>query len=76
MQRDGDVKPDTVGRPAEGVELKITPEREILVRSPGLFKEYHGDPNLTAQVRNAEGWYQPETPATWATTAICGSSTA
>ena len=43
LQRDGAVKPDTVGSPVEGVELKMTPQREILVRSPGLFREYHGD---------------------------------
>ena len=43
MQRDGEVKPDTVGPAADGVELKFTPQREILVRSPGLFKEYHRD---------------------------------
>src|SRR6185295_1846303 len=40
MQRDGAVKPDTVGSPIDGVELKMTPQREILVRSPGLFREY------------------------------------
>ena len=57
MQRNGEVKPDTVGRAAEGVELKFTPEREILVRSPGLFKEYHRDPETTTQTRNAEGWF-------------------
>ena len=44
MQRDGQVKPDTVGPVADGVELKFTEQREILVRSPGLFKEYHRDP--------------------------------
>jgi long-chain acyl-CoA synthetase len=57
MQHDGEVKPDTVGRAAEGVELRFTPEREILVRSPGLFKEYHGDPETTTRAKNAEGWF-------------------
>jgi long-chain acyl-CoA synthetase len=27
------------------------------VRSPGLFKAYHGDPQTTTQARNAEGWF-------------------
>ena len=58
MHRDGDVKPDTVGRPGEGVELKIAPNGEILVRSPGLFKEYHRDPEATARARDAEGWFR------------------
>src|SRR4249919_3749218 len=45
------------GRWPGGVELKFTEQREILVRSPGLFKEYHRDPQKTAQARNAEGWF-------------------
>jgi len=57
MQRDGAVKPDAVGPPVAGVELKLTPQREILVRSPGLFRGYHGDAAATAQAKNAEGWF-------------------
>jgi long-chain acyl-CoA synthetase len=57
MQRNGEVKPDTVGPAAAGVELQITAQREILVRSPGMFKEYHRDPENTTQARNAEGWF-------------------
>lgn len=58
MHRNGDIRPDTVGRAADGVELKFTPQREILVRSPGLFKEYYRNPEATKQARNAEGWFQ------------------
>jgi long-chain acyl-CoA synthetase len=57
VQRDGAMKPDTVGTPLEGVELKLTQQREILVRSPGLFREYHADPLTTAQAKNADGWF-------------------
>jgi long-chain acyl-CoA synthetase len=57
MQRDGEVKPDTVGPAGQGVELKITPQREILVRSRDLFKEYYRDPDTTTRARNAEGWF-------------------
>jgi long-chain acyl-CoA synthetase len=57
MQRDGAVRPDTVGAPLEGVELTLTPEREILVRSPGLFREYHADTEMTAKVKNSENWF-------------------
>lgn len=38
------------------MEVRITPEHEILVRSPGLFREYHGNPEATATAREADGW--------------------
>ena len=57
MQPDGAIRPGTVGPPVEGVELKVTPQREILVRSPGLFKEYHGDSERTARAKGSEGWF-------------------
>jgi long-chain acyl-CoA synthetase len=57
MQRDGEVKPDTVGKVAQGVELKFTPQREVLVRSPGLFKEYHRGPQTMPPAKDAEGWF-------------------
>ncbi len=58
MQRDGQVRPGTVGTAVDGVELMITAQREILVRSPGLFREYHGDPHTTAQARSEDGWFR------------------
>jgi long-chain acyl-CoA synthetase len=57
LQRDGAIKRDTVGFPVDGVELKVTPQREILVRSPGLFREYLGDAARTTQAKSAEGWF-------------------
>jgi long-chain acyl-CoA synthetase len=57
IQPDGQVKPDTVGPPVPGVELKFTPERELLIRSPGLFKEYYKNPKATAEAKDAEGWF-------------------
>lgn len=56
IPRAGEVKPDSAGHVVEGVEIRFTPQREILVRSPGLFKEYHRDPAATAGARDAEGW--------------------
>jgi long-chain acyl-CoA synthetase len=57
IQPDGQVKPDTVGPAVPGVELKFTPERELLIRSPGLFKEYYKNPQATMQAKDAEGWF-------------------
>jgi long-chain acyl-CoA synthetase len=57
VQPDGQVKSDTVGPAVPGVELKFTPERELLIRSPGLFKEYYKNPQATAEAKDAEGWF-------------------
>ena len=57
IQPDGQVKPDTVGPAVPGVELKFTAERELLIRSPGLFKEYYKNPQATLEAKDAEGWF-------------------
>jgi long-chain acyl-CoA synthetase len=57
IQQNGRVKPDTVGPPIAGVELKIKDNGEILLKSPGLLKEYYKNPEATAEVLDAEGWY-------------------
>ncbi len=57
IQLDGQVKADTVGPAVAGVELKFTPQRELLIRSPGLFKEYYKNPQATLQAKDREGWF-------------------
>jgi len=57
VQPDGQVKYDTVGPAVPGVELRFTPERELLIRSPGLFKEYYKNPQATAEAKDREGWF-------------------
>jgi len=57
IQPNGQVKSDTVGPAVKGVELKFTPQRELLIRSPGLFKEYYKNPQATAEAKDADGWF-------------------
>jgi long-chain acyl-CoA synthetase len=57
VQPNGQVKADTVGPPVDGVEIRVTEEGEVLVRSPGLLREYHRNPEATAEVKDAQGWY-------------------
>ncbi|MGI5219946.1 AMP-binding protein [Nocardia sp. CA-290969] len=46
----------TDGRPMPGVEIRIAADGEILSRGPDLCLGYT-DPELTARVFDAEGWY-------------------
>ena len=57
LQPDDQAKADTVGIPISGVEIKVADNGEILVRSPGLLKEYYKNPQATAEVLTADGWY-------------------
>jgi long-chain acyl-CoA synthetase len=57
IQPDGQVKADTVGPAVKGVELKFTPARELVIRSPGLFKEYYKNPQATLEAKDADGWF-------------------
>ena len=57
LQKDGQVKLDTVGQAAPGVELKIADNGEVLVRSHSLLTEYYKRPEATAEVLDAEGWF-------------------
>lgn len=58
IQPDGQVHADTVGPPAAGVQIRIGDNGEVLLKSPGLFMEYHKRPEDTARAFDAEGWYR------------------
>ncbi|MFH0843921.1 MAG: long-chain fatty acid--CoA ligase [Pseudomonadota bacterium] len=55
VSRIGRVKFGTVGPPLPGVEVKIAEDGEILVKSPGVFKGYYGNPEATNETLR-EGW--------------------
>jgi long-chain acyl-CoA synthetase len=57
LQPDDQARADTVGVPIQGVEIKVAENGEILVRSPGLLKGYYKNPQATAEVLTADGWY-------------------
>ncbi len=57
VQPNGQVKADTVGPPVKGVEIKVTDQGEILIRSPGLFQNYYKNPEATAEAKTNDGWF-------------------
>jgi len=62
-----DFRDGTVGRPIRNVEVRIVDEQggtpppgvggEILVRGPGIMKGYYKQPEETARVIDAGGWF-------------------
>jgi long-chain acyl-CoA synthetase len=56
VQPDGEVRSDTVGVPAPGVEIRIAENGEVFYRSPGTFVEYYKNPESTASTKDPEGW--------------------
>jgi long-chain acyl-CoA synthetase len=57
LQPDHEARADTVGVPIAGVEIRLADTGEILVKSPGLLKEYYKNPAATAEVLTPDGWY-------------------
>ncbi|MEM7170496.1 MAG: AMP-binding protein [Pseudomonadota bacterium] len=56
IQPDGEVRSDTVGKPAPQVEIQIADSGEVLFRSPGTFVEYFKNPEATEKTKTADGW--------------------
>ncbi len=46
----------SVGKPVQGVEVRIAPDGEILTRGPHVMKGYYERPDATAETIDAEGW--------------------
>jgi long-chain acyl-CoA synthetase len=55
IQKDGDVRLDTVGTPLPEVEIRISDAGEVLYRSPGVFRGYYKNPEATRQTLE-DGW--------------------
>ena len=55
MHRDGDIRPDTVGKPLPGTECRISDIGEILSRSPSVCKGYYKLPEKTEELLE-DGW--------------------
>ncbi len=57
VQPNGEVKPDTVGPPMKGVEVRVLESGEIVLRCPGLFRAYYKNDAATREAKDAQGWF-------------------
>jgi long-chain acyl-CoA synthetase len=55
IQKDGEVRLDTVGTPISGVKIRISEQGEVLFRSPGTFQGYYRNDDATREMME-DGW--------------------
>ena len=58
IQKNGQVKLNSVGQAAPGIELKIADNGEVLVKGVSVLKEYHKRPDATAEVIDENGYFK------------------
>ena len=56
LQPDGEVRNDTVGVAAPGVEIRIDESGEVFYRSAGTFEYYYKNEESTKKTKDPEGW--------------------
>jgi long-chain acyl-CoA synthetase len=57
VNRPHDIKPGSVGKPLEGVEVRIAEDGEILTRGRHVMKGYFKKPEATAEAIDGDGWF-------------------
>src|SRR2546422_7048933 len=57
LQPSTEANPTTVGRPCQGVEVKIGDRGEVLVRGASIFRGYLKNEEATREVIDREGWF-------------------
>jgi long-chain acyl-CoA synthetase len=58
-------RPGNVGAPADGLDVRLADDGEILVRGPDLFEGYWHNPEATGEVKGADGWLRTGDIGEW-----------
>src|SRR6201993_5000929 len=56
FNRPGDTRVGTVGYPLSGAQIRLADDGELLFRSDWLMSGYRGNPQLTAETVDDQGW--------------------
>ncbi len=57
IQKDDEADPNTVGRPCEGVDVRIGENGEVQIRSKGIFVGYYKQEEATRDAIDPDGWF-------------------
>ncbi|QBE63683.1 AMP-binding protein [Pseudoduganella lutea] len=57
LQPNGQIKFDSVGMAAPGVDVKLAENGEVLVKSPTLMSGYYKRPEATVEAIDPQGWF-------------------
>ena len=55
LHRDGDINIETTGQPTLGIEVRVTDEGMVLLKTPGILTGYHKNPEAYAKAVR-DGW--------------------
>ena len=56
IQPNGDIRSDSVGVPAPGVDIRVADTGEVMFKSPGVFQAYYKNDEATRETKTADGW--------------------
>ena len=58
VQKPGDMRIGSSGKPLKDVEIKIADDGEILTRGPNIMKGYYKNDEKTSEVMTDDGWFK------------------
>jgi long-chain acyl-CoA synthetase len=58
VQKPGDMRVGSSGKPLSGVEVKIAEDGEILAKGPNIMQGYYNDKEKTSEVLTDDGWFK------------------